>query len=250
MLDEMAASKSAKPLYERAYDTIRQLIISGRLKPGDPLSEVELAGQLEISRTPVREAVRRLITENLLVLSAKGGLRVHLPTPADLSEVYFTRAVLEGAAAGLATIHADVRFVRRLSELCDLCEQAVEVDNVNEAASINGHFHRAIVEQSRNERIRQALSILDPIMSRYRLISLSFRDHLVQGLKEHRELVRCIRKKDASAVESLLRGHIMAAGGRIVRAVIRLEVETDNEHPPTMKLILKSWVGRSCVCVK
>lgn len=240
MLHKGLALKAARPLYERAYDAIRQLITSGRLRPGDPLSEVELAEILQISRTPVREAVRRLVAENILVMSAKGGLRVHFPTPADLSEVYFTRAVLEGAAAGLATTHANAQFVGRLLELCDRCARAVDVNDVVEAAAANGEFHHAIVAQSKNERIRQAVAVMEPIMGRYRLISLSFKEHLIQGLKEHRDLVKCIREKDAAAVDAMLRSHIMAAGGRIVRAVTRLEVEPDAEHPPTMQLIMKS----------
>jgi len=240
MLDEKLALKSAGPLYERAYHAIRQLVVSGRLKAGESISEVDLATLLQISRTPVREAVRRLVTEGTLAMSAKGGLRVHLPTPEDLSEVYFTRAVLEGAAAGLATLHADAQFVARLSDLCERCAHAVKANNVSEAASINGEFHLTIVEYSKNERIRQTLAILDPIMIRYRHISLSFREHLVQGLNEHLELVKRIRERDSAVVETLLRSHIMAAGGRIVRAVARLELESDIEPAPTMKLILKS----------
>lgn len=83
--------KANQPLYETVYEAIKKQIADGVLRPGDPVSEVNLAEALSVSRTPVRDAIRRLITESLLVAPASGPIQVYSPRAADIAEIYAVR---------------------------------------------------------------------------------------------------------------------------------------------------------------
>src|SRR5690242_6627209 len=92
-----AAEISTGSLSDRVYSDVRRLIISGEIRAGETISELGLSKQLNVSRTPVREAVKRLLAENLLQTNERGGLSVYSPTIRDLAEIYYSRGVLEGA---------------------------------------------------------------------------------------------------------------------------------------------------------
>lgn len=216
-------SKNKSPLYDQVYGSIRDLIMSGSLRPGESISEVKLSERLSVSRTPVREAVRRLVAENLMEAPARGLLRVYAPTVSDIAEVYFTRAVLEGAAAGLAAHYADAPFLEKLESLTGQMASAVKKGRPQDTASINGDFHLTIIEASRNRRLIDTLAELAPVTVRYRRLSMMFPDHLKRSLIEHRQIVRLFRDGTSTEVEGAFRGHILRSGGRVVAAVIQLE---------------------------
>lgn len=229
---------ASTPLYARVHGAITDLISAGTLRPGDTVTEVQLAQQLNVSRTPIREAVSRLVSEGLLVVPPSGGLRVYAPTATDLADLYFTRAVLEGAAAGLAATNVTDAFLAQLRDICDRAEPFVASGDIRRVVMLNGEFHRAVIAQSNNARIKKIIANLEPVIYRYRLVSLSYREHLEQGLVDHRELIQTFKKQDAASVESLLRNHILRSGSRIVRAVAGLEVDREGGDSPSMEFLL------------
>lgn len=232
-----ALKEASRPLYDTVYEALRQRIIDGSFRAGETLSEVQLAEMLAVSRTPVRDAIRRLVAENLLV-AAKGAVRVYSPTAADLADVYCTRATLEGLAARLAASRADTAFVNRLIELCDQCAGLDETDIVHTAAKLNGDFHQAILDRAGNGRISSLLGHLNPVVVRYRHISLTYREHLTQSWEEHRTIARLFAECSPSTVEHHVRTHILRAGGRIVAAMRALE--GPGEVTPAMELVLNA----------
>lgn len=223
MTTDIAKSVGPGPLYEQVYDAVRNLILTGGLRPGEAISEVKLAERLNVSRTPVREAVRRLVAENLMETPSRGMLRVYAPTVRDIAEVYYARACLEAAAAGLAASFADGDVLRHLERLTDKMRSAAADGNLQEATEANGEFHATLVGASRNKRIIDILNGLSPAIVRYRRLSLMFPNHLQRSVAEHTEIVRLLREGTPDQVEAYLRAHVLRAGGRIVSAVVELE---------------------------
>jgi len=228
----------ARPLYETVYEALKERITEGALQAGDTLSEVQLAQMLSVSRTPVRDAIRRLVSENLLVVTARGAVRVYSPTAADLANVYCTRAALEGLASGLAAARADPAFCARLEAICDRGAATLQGDPVQSAARLNGEFHQAILERAGNDRICQLLANLQPVIVRYRHFSLTFPDHLTQSWSEHREIARLMGRANREEIEAKVRSHILKAGGRIV-AVMK-SIENTTVVTPSMELVLNA----------
>lgn len=235
-IDSLAGT--VRPLYDTVYETLRSRIIDGSLPPGEVLSEVQLAEMLSVSRTPVRDAVRRLISENLLVMPAKGAVRVYAPTAEDLAEVYCTRATLEGMAARLAAMRSNKAFVDLLRDICDRSTKLDE--NTQDAAQLNGEFHQAILNNARNARISGLLAVLNPVVVRYRHISLSYREHVTQSWEEHRAIVQLFADCSPSIVEQHIRTHILKAGGRIVTAMQTLEAPSSRATSPSIDLVLEA----------
>ncbi len=245
----MTAMKNARPLYETVYETLKERIADGSLRSGEPLSEVQLADMLSVSRTPVRDAVRRLVAENLLTIHARGTVRVSSPTAADLADVYCTRAALESMAARLAASCVDEAFLRELNSICDRCASIaksdltgtsmIERNVVHAAAALNGEFHQTILNKANNGRINNLLANLSPVIVRYRHISLMYSEHLTQSWDEHRLLVQYFADCSPERVEGLVRTHILKAGRRIVTALVRMEEgSSPTAFTPAMDLVL------------
>jgi DNA-binding GntR family transcriptional regulator len=197
------------------------MITEGKIRTG-PISEVRLAETLQVSRTPVREAVRRLIGENVLEVTVQG-VRLYLPSVEDLAEVYYTRAILEGAAARLAASIEGVALAKRLRVILKEAQPLLESEDHDGFARLNGRFHGAIVAASGNRRIRELLDSLETIIVRYRRMSLLYPDHLHRSYEDHVRIAELIEKERPEEVESQIRDHILRAGARIVRATLRID---------------------------
>lgn len=212
----------AEPLYDRVYTRIRDMVASGELRADLPVSEVQLSAALEVSRTPVREAVRRLVGENVLELTPKG-LRAYSPSIEDLAEVYYTRAVLEGAAARLAAVRAEPAMLRTLKRILREARAHLADPDHEAFARLNGEFHRTLLEGSRNRRIRDLLSSLEMIIVRYRRISLMFPEHVRRSCDDHARIVALLESGAPEEVEGFVRDHVLRAGARTVRAMLQME---------------------------
>lgn len=217
-----SAVDNKAPIADRVYHAIREMVAAGRFGKGDVISEVRLATELEVSRTPVREAVRRLVGENVLEVT-QNGLRFYSPSLDDLAEVYYMRGILEGSAARLAAANGGVLLAKKLRGILEEARPLLATDGHEEFARLNGEFHGAINAASGNRRIQEALSSLNGIIVRYRRLSLMFPDHLTRAFEEHRRIVELFEDSNPEAVETMVRDHIFCAGARIVRATQRID---------------------------
>lgn len=197
------------------------MIAEGKIHAG-PISEVRLASELQVSRTPVREAVRRLVGENVLEVTPQG-VRLYLPSVEDLAEVYYTRAILEGAAARLAATNDGAALAKRLRAIMKGARPLLDTDEHQAFAQLNGEFHGAIVAASGNRRIRELLGSLETIIVRYRRMSLLYPDHIRRAYEDHMRIADLLEKEKPEAVEAQVRDHILRAGARIVRATLRID---------------------------
>jgi DNA-binding GntR family transcriptional regulator len=202
---------------DRAYETLRSGILDGRYPAGQRLGELDLAADLGLSRTPVREALRRLGSEGLIEHLPNRGARVRTWTVEDLEETYELRAVVEGLAARRAASRVTPDVVARLAELAD---EMVTVDpslghrppgDFDDLAALNAEFHALIARSSGSGQISATLSGLVQFPLVMRTYHRYTPHALARSHAHHHELVDALRAADGHWAESVMRSHVLAA---------------------------------------
>lgn len=197
------------PRGETAYRYIRSAIQGGQFKPGERLREYELAEQIGLSRTPIREALSRLETEGLVSHDATRGVVVAELDYSMVTELYYMREVLEGTAARLVAQHASDVEISILDDLCHQYEAALG-DEAALTAS-NRRFHDTLYRCSHNRYLLNMVTVLHDALSLLGGTTLSDPERAAETLREHRSVVAAIRARDADAAEQALRTHIRMA---------------------------------------
>lgn len=214
------SGRGAKPVAHpvagaRIYEELRRAILHGRYLPGERLTEVELATEFSVSRTPVREAIRQLAVDGLIELLPHRGAVVRVAGTEDVREIFDLRAVLEGYCARQAALHMPPDQVRDLEVLLqDQRHIAVSQRAETRVAALiqeNLKFHRAIVAGSGNRRadafIRNLAEI--PVTFRSRFWDSDARRE--SALAYHREIVAAIRSRDPDRAEAAMKAHVYSA---------------------------------------
>lgn len=195
-------------LAEQAYELLRDAVISRQIPPGARLSVPELARRLGISRSPVREAIARLVHDRLAVSEARRGAVVANITSAELMEIYDVREVLEGLACRLAAERLSDQELVRLGELVADHRVAVDAGNVNEHMVLDQSFHAAIRGATHNARLIDAL---DRLQGQIRLAMDTTRRStggMAQSFAEHEEVLAALQQRDPALAEQVGRRHI------------------------------------------
>lgn len=199
---------------EYAYAKLREAIHTGKLRPGDRIRELELAEWLSVSRTPIREALRRLESEGLASRAIRGGLIVTELDPQQVLELYILRETLEGMAAGLAARYASETELRSLDDL--LTRQRAAQNDAGQLAALNRQFHQILYHAGRNRYLVQALGSLRDALALLRDTTYSVPGRPSIALAEHQRIVEAIRQQDTGAADEAARKHIrMAANARL-----------------------------------
>lgn len=206
-----------KPLREIVFETIRNAIISGNLKPGERLMEVQVAESLGVSRTPVREAIRKLELEGLVIMLPRKGAFIADLSVKDLTEVMEIRATLEGLAAGLAAIRIDENELEELELKALKFHKLAENDDVEALIIADLELHDAIFRASRNDRLIQLNNNLREQVERFREIYHKKVNKSKETSKEHYEMVEAISNRDLDKAEKLARRHIENAERSILK---------------------------------
>ncbi|QPH53356.1 GntR family transcriptional regulator [Pontivivens ytuae] len=201
--------KPRKLTANEAFEKIRDKILTGRIKPGDRLNEGELASELGLSRTPVREAIRRLESDGLVVHEPHRGVTVNQLDNQAVSELYTIREVLEATAAALAAQHASEMEIAALSDL--LARQKPNDANPAEASRLNRIFHRAICDGAHNRYLNRTLDGLAQSMALLGRTTLSVPGRQAEAIEEHTAILDAIARRDAAAAEAAARKHIRSA---------------------------------------
>jgi DNA-binding GntR family transcriptional regulator len=194
---------------EFVYQMLRQYIQSGELKPGDRVMEGEIAEKLQVSRTPVRDALRRLESDGMVVIEPRVGLQVASLSRASILELYLMRELLEGTAAKLCALHAtDLE----LMELEDLVRREKALQGDHEALSKhNRRFHEAIYHGAHNKFLQKSLSAVNDSMWLLGRSLMFNPKRAARAQIEHKELLQAILNRDSEAAETVARRHIEAA---------------------------------------
>ena len=194
---------------EYAYAKLLEGIRRGDFRPTQRLREAEIASDLKISRTPVREAIRRLAADGLIQLASGRGMMVTQFDKSQVRQLYFLRKVLEGAAAGLAAHHAtseDLALMRLHLE-----RSKTPGLSPPEMARFNSHLHQTIHEAARNIYLQKALSQLSDSLALLPGTTFEYPDRWEQAIVEHSAIVDAIEAGDAALAEEAARKHIEMA---------------------------------------
>jgi len=221
---------------ERAYKAIRGGIAAGRLRSGEHLSAGELASRLGLSRTPVREALRRLHAEGLVNFLPNRGAYVTTWTQQDIEEVFGLRIVLESHAAELAAARLSAEQLVRLRELATKMEGLVAAQPphyVDRIAAENGEFHRTIVSAAGSGRLAAIIAGVVEMPLVMRTFSSYSAEDLARSMAHHRELLSAFECRDGTWAGHVMRSHIRAAYHVFVGTVGTLPKELEQAATAT-----------------
>jgi DNA-binding GntR family transcriptional regulator len=202
-----------------ATELIRAAILDGRLEPGRRLKEEELARELGISRTPVREALLVLQTEGLLESAPNRGATVRSYEAEDLDDLYQLRAVLEGFAARRAALRISEDGIERLRESCERFVVLRDGDDIADLVEENLFFHTTILEAAGSERLAQMVRKVIEVPLVYRSYFWYSPEQKLISEHYHRQLTSAFSARDAERAELVMKEHVLEARDFLVAKV-------------------------------
>ena len=173
------------PLRDVVFNTLRQAILRGELKPGERLMEIQLANKLGVSRTPIREAIRKLELEGLVLMIPRKGAEVAEITEKSLRDVLEVRRALEELSVQLACEKITKEEIRELERVAKEFQQVVKSSDITEIAEVDVRFHDIIYTATDNQKLIQLLNNLREQMYRYRVEYLKRDGVFPQLIAEH-----------------------------------------------------------------
>lgn len=212
------------PLRDVVFNTLRKAILTGELKPGERLMEIHLANRLGVSRTPIREAIRKLELEGLVIMIPRRGAEVAQITEKSLKDVLEVRRALDALCAELACDRISDEEKERLRQACNAFDHETVTGDATTIAAADVAFHDIIVQATGNARLIQLINNLSEQMYRYRFEYIkdeSGHDNLVN---EHRMIYESIIEQDKARAAEAARLHIDNQEKSVIRQ-IRLEQE-------------------------
>ncbi len=207
------------PLRDVVFHTLRQSILTGELKPGERLMEIHLADKLGVSRTPIREAIRKLELEGLVTMIPRRGAEVAQITEKNLKDVLEVRRALDALAVELACDRIDEEGLARLKAACDHFEEETRKGNANRVAQADVALHDIILESGGNDKLIQMISNLSQQMYRYRLEYVKDESHYEQLISEHRQIYEAICRRDKEGGARAMKTHIDNQEKAVIRMI-------------------------------
>ena len=196
------------PLRDVVFNTLRQAILRGELKPGERLMEIRLANQLGVSRTPIREAIRMLELEGLVIMIPRKGAQVAQITEKDLNDVLEVRLGLEELATRFACERIRSEALGDLYRASRKFESLLETDDLQALAKADVEFHDIIYQATDNARLVQLLNNLREPMYRYRIEYQKKKECYPQLLAEHKAIIEAIESHDKGKATEITGQHI------------------------------------------
>lgn len=196
------------PLRDVVFNTLRQAILTGELKPGERLMEIHLADKLGVSRTPIREAIRKLELEGLVTMIPRKGAEVAQITEKSMNDVLEVRRAMDALCAELACERITDEEIQQLGQACVTFEAAVKTGDVKKIAQADVELHDIIVKATGNQRLVQLINNLSEQMYRYRFEYIKDASQHQRLIEEHRVIYESILKKDRETASQAARMHI------------------------------------------
>lgn len=215
-----------KPLREIVFETLREAIINAVLKPGERLMEIQLAEEMGVSRTPVREAIRKLELEGFVVMVPRKGAYVAGISMKDIADVFEIRAAMEGLAAGLAAERITEEELEQLERILVKIGECVQNKDLEKLIEVDTEFHDTLYQACRNERLVQIVSNLREQIQRARTASLSTPGRSKYALEEHKKIVEAVSERNVELAQMLARDHIENAENAMLDVLNNKETES------------------------
>ena len=196
------------PLRDVVFNTLRQAILKGELEPGERLMEIQLADRLGVSRTPIREAIRKLELEGLVLMIPRKGAEVAKISEKSLRDVLEVRRSLEELAIELACQRMTESDIKELEEAQEAFRAAIHSADAMTIAETDEHYHDIIYNGTGNNRLVQILNNLREQMYRYRVEYLKDENNYPTLMKEHKDIVEGLVRKNKTQVTETMHQHV------------------------------------------
>ena len=196
------------PLRDAVFETLREAILKGVPSPGQHLMEMQLAYQLGVSRTPVREAIRMLELEGLVNMVPRKGARVAAISEKSLCDVLEVRRALEELSVRLACTRMEREDLEKLDSINQQFIRACQGDDVVQIARIDESFHAVIYEAADNAKLLQLLNQMQNQMYRYRIEYIKMKERRQILVEEHKKIIHSLARRDADVAAEATRTHI------------------------------------------
>lgn len=196
------------PLRDVVFKTLRQAILRGELKPGERLMEIQLANKLGVSRTPIREAIRKLELEGLVLMIPRKGAEVADITEKSLMDVLEVRRALEELSVQLVCDRITEEEIKELIAAAEEFKKVLKSNDITEIAEADVRFHDVIYFATKNQKLIQLLNNLREQMYRYRVEYLKNEDVHSQLIREHEEIIEHISKREKEEAARIVCKHI------------------------------------------
>ena len=216
----MISIQRSQSLQEQVYQALKQIILKGDLPSGERVVETKLAQQLQVSRTPIREAISQLKREKLIVSRANGGFKVATLSIQDAIQLYDCRIALEQLSIGNACEQITSKQLKRLKKYVLQAEKLLSKPgkpNYLKLLEVDYQFHHSIAESSGNQWL---LTLLEQVFDRMRLLRVYTTQHnpgVLEIRLEHREIYEAIASGDVDLAQTTIREHLIASKARVVR---------------------------------
>lgn len=230
------------PLRDVVFNTLRQAILIGELKPGERLMEIHLADRLGVSRTPIREALHKLEQEGLVTVLPRRGAEVAQITEKSMNDVLEVRRALDTLCVELACDRITEEELAALGKACDSFEQCVRTGDSKRIAQADVALHDIIVQATGNQRLIQLVNNLSEQMYRYRFEYIKDSSQHQTLVEEHRIIYRSIAGKDKETATAAARTHIDNQEKAIMR---QIRLDRTRAVSPGQKSAKQSPPGQS-----
>jgi DNA-binding GntR family transcriptional regulator len=196
------------PLRDVVFNTLRQAILRGELKPGERLMEIQLANKLGVSRTPIREAIRKLELEGLVLMIPRKGAEVADISEQSLRDVLEVRRALEELAGSLACDRIKPEQIEEMKQAEEAFRESLKSGDVTEIAEADEKFHYIIYLATGNQKLILMLNNLREQMYRYRVECLKRKELHERLISEHQQMIELIEAKKKEETAQIIRAHI------------------------------------------
>lgn len=207
-----------KPLGEVVFDYLRNAILSGELKPGERLMEISLAEQLGVSRTPVREAIRKLELENFVEMIPRKGAYVAQLKAKDILDILEIRSIFDGYAASAAAEKMSEDEVKSLGATLDKFDKAVNKGDKQAMIDTDNRFHDQLIQATKNRKLIEIVNSLQDQFQRFRIIYFNEFDNYGDMQVSHQDLYDAIAKRDVSRARKNAENHIKMVENLVIHA--------------------------------
>lgn len=214
---------------DQIYPLVRRMILTGSIKPGEVIDEKAIAAQLNVSRTPVREAVKKLSDENLVEVVAQSGTRAAHMDRKEIDEAFLIRRALEVESAAQAATHMNQSHVDRLEDILILHARALERKRFEEAIERDDDFHRYITDVSDLPRLWRAIEISKAQLDRCRHMMVPRAGEAEITLEKHRLIITTLKSGNPETAAKAMRDHLETAYRNTIAVLDELEARS---NPP------------------
>jgi DNA-binding GntR family transcriptional regulator len=215
-------------LREKILETIRDAILKGTMKPGERVSEPDLAERFGISRTPIREAFRQLESEGYLEVIPRKGAVVASLSERDVEEFYAIKIILEGFAARMAAEKLSEKDIERLESINERLKQIAKEGDVKTFFRVHNEFHEVFIKAAGNEKLFEMINHLVLRFKRLRLASLSQPGRMEISVEEHRNMIQAFKNHDGDRADNLVR-HAATIGADVLIQSLNQSEKPENK---------------------